>query len=102
MGRGCQEGFCATMAIEPGERIGDYEIVATLGAGGLGAVYEVRHVISQRHEAMKILLPDQSSAPEMVERFRREVQTLATLSHANIAQLHTAFYNESQLVMVME
>jgi len=75
--------------------------VAKLGAGGLGVVYEVQHLISQRREAMKILLPDQGS-PEMVERFRREVQTLATLNHVNIAQLHTAFYYENQLAMVME
>lgn len=90
------------MGFEVGQRIGDYEIVAPLGAGGLGVVYRVRHLISNRLEAMKILLPDQSGTPEMVERFRREVQTLATLSHVNIAQLHTAFYNESQLAMVME
>lgn len=90
------------MAFEPGQQIGDYEILAHLGAGGLGAVYEVRHLISNRHEAMKILLPDQNGAPEMVERFRREVQTLATLSHPNIAQLHTAFYHQGQLAMVME
>jgi serine/threonine protein kinase len=96
-------GSCAgAMGFEPGQRVGDYEILRALGAGGLGAVYEVRHLISQRHEAMKILLPDQSGTPEMVERFRREVQTLATLNHQNIAQLHTAFYNESQLAMVME
>jgi serine/threonine-protein kinase len=89
------------MAFEPGEKIGDYEIVAKLGAGGLGVVYEVRHLISQRREAMKILLPDQGT-PEMVERFHREVRTLATLSHVNIAALHTAFYNGNQLAMVME
>ncbi|MGA2050360.1 MAG: serine/threonine-protein kinase [Terracidiphilus sp.] len=89
------------MAFEPGEKIGDYEIVAKLGAGGLGVVYEVRHLISQRREAMKILLPDQGT-PEMVERFHREVRTLATLNHVNIAALHTAFYNGNQLAMVME
>lgn len=76
--------------------------MAHLGAGGLGAVYEVRHLISHRHEAMKMLLPDQSSTPEMVERFRREVQTLAALDHKNIAQLRTAFYHGDQLAMVME
>ena len=89
------------MAFVPGQRVGDYEIVAKLGAGGLGMVYEVQHLISQRREAIKILLPDQGT-PEMMERFRREVQTLATLNHVNIAQLHTAFYFENQLVMVME
>ena len=89
------------MAFEPGQRIGDYEVVAKLGAGGLGEVFEVRHMISQRREAMKLLLPDQGS-PEMVERFRREVQTLAALNHVNIAQLHTAFYFENHLAMIME
>ena len=90
------------MAFEPGQRIGDYEVVAKLGAGGLGVVYEVRHLISQRREAMKILLPEKSGTADMAERFRREVQTLATLSHPNIAALHTAFYNGNQLAMVME
>src|SRR5579871_6064307 len=89
------------MAFSPGQKVGDYEVLAKLGAGGLGMVYEVQHQISRRREAMKILLPDQGS-PEMVERFRREVQTLATLNHVNIAQLHTAFYYENQLAMVME
>ncbi|MFZ0663985.1 MAG: serine/threonine-protein kinase [Acidobacteriaceae bacterium] len=86
----------------PGQAIGDYEIVARLGAGGLGVVYEVKHLISQRHEAMKIMQADQSGTPEMVERFRREVQTLAALNHVNIAALHTAFYYENQLAMIME
>ena len=90
------------MNFEPGQKIGDYEIVAKLGAGGLGVVYEVQHLISQRREAMKILLPDQSGTAEMVERFHREVQTLATLNHTNIAALHNAFYNGPQLAMVME
>ena len=90
------------MNFEPGQKIGDYEIVAKLGAGGLGVVYEVQHLISQRREAMKILLPDQAGTPDMVERFHREVQTLATLNHTNIAALHNAFYNGPQLAMVME
>ena len=90
------------MAFEAGQRVGDYEIVARLGAGGLGVVYEVRHLISKRREAMKILLPDQMGTPEMVERFLREVQTLAALNHPNIASLHTAFYHGDQLAMVME
>jgi serine/threonine protein kinase len=90
------------MSIQAGEKIGEYEVVTKLGAGGLGVVYEVRHLISERREAMKILLPDQSGTPEMVERFRREVQTLATLNHVNIAALHTAFYYDNQLAMIME
>ncbi len=90
------------MGIEVGQQIGEYEVVGKLGAGGLGVVYEVRHLISRRAEAMKVLLPDQMGTPEMAERFRREVQLLATLNHVNIAALHNAFYYDSQLVMVME
>jgi serine/threonine protein kinase len=90
------------MEINLGQQIGEYEVIRKLGAGGLGVVYEVRHLISQRAEAMKILLPDQLDTPEMAERFRREVQLLATLNHPNIAALHNAFYYEKQLVMVME
>jgi|HubBroStandDraft_1064217.scaffolds.fasta_scaffold94841_2 serine/threonine protein kinase len=90
------------MAFEIGQRVGDYEIVRILGKGGLGQVYEARHVISQRSEALKVLLTDESAAVEMGERFRREIQLLGALSHPNIASLHNAFYHEGKLVMVME
>jgi serine/threonine protein kinase len=90
------------MAIGAGQTIGEYEVIRKLGAGGLGVVYEVRHQISQRAEAMKVLLADQMSTPEMAERFRREVQLLASLNHPNIASLHNAFYYENQLIMIME
>ena len=92
----------AEMGIEPGQRVGDYEVVKTIGVGGLGAVYEVKHLISQRAEAMKILLPDKTGTPEMAERFRREIQLLASLSHPNIAALHNAFYHDNRLIMIME
>jgi serine/threonine-protein kinase len=90
------------MAIGVGQKVGEYDVVRRLGAGGLGVVYEVRHQISQRAEAMKVLHADQMSTPEMAERFRREVQLLATLDHPNIASLHNAFYYENQLIMIME
>jgi serine/threonine protein kinase len=90
------------MAIGAGQKIGEYEVIRKLGAGGLGVVYEVRHQISQRAEAMKVLHTDQKSTPETAERFRREVQLLASLNHPNIASLHNAFYYENQLIMIME
>ena len=90
------------MAFEAGQRVGDYEVVRILGTGGLGEVYEVRHAISQRAEAMKVLLPDQRTTADMGERFRREIQMLGVLSHPNIASLHNAFYHEGQLIMIME
>jgi serine/threonine-protein kinase len=60
------------------------------------------HLISQRAEAMKVMLPEQTGTPDMKERFRREIQLLASLNHPNIASLHNAFYLGDQLIMVME
>ena len=90
------------MAFEAEQVVGEYKIVRVLGQGGLGAVYEATHLISQRAEAMKVMLPEQTGTPEMKERFRREIQLLASLNHPNIAGLHNAFYHEDQLIMVME
>ena len=84
------------------KRIGDYEILSELGAGGMGKVYKVRNVISDRIEAMKILLPDLAGRQELAARFLREIKLLASLNHPNIAQLRTAFTNDNQLVMIME
>ena len=85
-----------------GDRIGDYEIVGVLGAGGMGKVYKVRNVISDRIEAMKVLLPDLANVPELADRFMREIKVLAGLEHPNIAALRTALRVDNQLIMVME
>jgi serine/threonine protein kinase len=92
------------MAWAPGTRVGDYEIVGTLGYGGMGEVYRVRHTISDRIEAMKLLRGGQGGpqSKEMLDRFTREIRVLATLQHPNIATLHTAFRQGEELVMVME
>jgi eukaryotic-like serine/threonine-protein kinase len=93
------------MAWTAGTRIGDYEIAGTLGYGGMGEVFRVRHTISDRIEAMKLLRAGPASgsqAQEMMDRFVREIRLLATLDHPNIAKLHTAFRHEQELVMVME
>ncbi len=90
------------MSYQPGDRIGDYEVLAVLGAGGMGKVYKVRNVISDRVEAMKVLLPNLAEYPELGERFVREIKLQATLNHPNIAALHTALHFENQLLMLME
>jgi serine/threonine-protein kinase len=93
------------MAWTPGTRVGDYEIVGTLGYGGMGEVYRVRHTISDRIEAMKLLRAGPASGTqtqEMIDRFVREIRLLATLQHPNIATLHTAFRHGEELVMIME
>ncbi|HEV2499226.1 MAG TPA: serine/threonine-protein kinase [Terriglobia bacterium] len=90
------------MSFEIGNRIFDYEITGVLGAGGMGKVYKVRNVISDRVDAMKILLPDLAHQPELADRFLREIKVLASLNHPNIAAFHTALTYENQLIMVME
>lgn len=85
-----------------GSTIGDYRVIGILGAGGMGKVYKVRNTISDRVEAMKVLLPDLASAPELADRFLREIKLQASLEHPNIAALHTAVRVENQLLMLME
>jgi serine/threonine-protein kinase len=84
------------------QRIGDYEIIRELGHGGMGKVYQVRNVLSDRIEAMKVVLPDLAGRSEFAARFMREIKVLAGLDHPNIAQLRTAFTANDQLVMIME
>lgn len=86
----------------PGQRIGDYEILGVLGAGGMGKVYKVRNTISDRIEAMKVLLANLAAQKELADRFLREIKLLASLDHPNIAKLNTALTLDNQLVMMME
>jgi eukaryotic-like serine/threonine-protein kinase len=90
------------MPLEVGQRLGDYEVQQMLGVGGMGHVYRVRNIISNRTEAMKVLLPDLTAEPDLATRFISEIRTLASFDHPNIAQLHTALIAENQLIMMME
>ena len=90
------------MSLDIGTTIGDYQIVGVLGAGGMGKVYKVRNIISDRIEAMKVLLPNLDSDQELAERFMREIKVQASLQHPNIASLHTALRVDNQLLMIME
>jgi eukaryotic-like serine/threonine-protein kinase len=90
------------MTFNVGDLVGDYEVIGTLGAGGIGQVYQVRHAISQRIEAMKVLLSVQTGGEEVSERFLREIRVLASLDHPNIAALHNAFRHSDQMIMIME
>jgi serine/threonine-protein kinase len=90
------------MDFEAGQRVDDYEILQVLGAGGMGKVYKVRNTISDRIEAMKVLLARLDENPELVDRFSREIKVTATLQHPNIATLYTAQRVGNQLAMIME
>lgn len=89
------------MALTPGQHIGDYQVISHLGAGGIGEVYKVQHIISQRTEAIKFLRSDRTGG-DLSERFLREIRVLASLSHPHIARLNNAFRVGDQIAMVME
>ena len=90
------------MSFEVGDMVGDYQITGVLGAGGMGKVYRIKNQISEREDALKVLLPNLADAPELEKRFTREIKVLASLNHPNIASLRTAFRLNNQLLMVME
>jgi Tol biopolymer transport system component len=76
------------MALSPGTRVGTYEVMGTLGAGGMGEVYRARDAKLGRDVALKLLPPAFASDPERLARFNREAQVLASLNHPHIAQIY--------------
>jgi serine/threonine-protein kinase len=91
-----------SVAIQIGDTVGEYVVEAMLGQGGMGSVFRVRNQISDRHEALKVLMSDVTERPQLAERFLREIKVQASLSHPNIASLHTALRHDNQLLMVIE
>ena len=87
------------MALTIGSRIGPYETLATLGAGGMGEVYRARDTKLHRDVAIKILPELFATDPERLARFTREAQTLAALNHTNIAQIYGVVDHPAALVM---
>ena len=90
------------MAFEIGSRVGDYAILARIGAGGAGQVYKARHVVTGRVEALKVLQADVEGSRDLSERFLREIRLQASLDHSNIAAVRSAFRCNGRLVMAME
>ena len=90
------------MSYEPGSSVGDYRILASLGAGASGEVYRAEHVITRRVDAIKFLAHDATASDEEQQRFLREIQLQASLRHANIAAVHNAFRRPQGLALVME
>jgi eukaryotic-like serine/threonine-protein kinase len=76
------------MALMPGMTLGNFEIIAPLGAGGMGEVYRARDTRLDRDVALKILPDAVARDPDRTARFAREARTLAALNHPHIAQLH--------------
>src|SRR5438067_3194946 len=80
----------------------DYRILGPAGSGGMGTVYKIQHLITQRIEAMKLLPGGLGSDPDQIQRFEREIQVQARLHHPNIAALYNAIRDGSTIALVME
>jgi serine/threonine protein kinase len=86
------------MPLSPGDKLGPYEILARLGAGGMGEVYRARDSKLNRDVALKVLSTAFAHDADYMARFQREAQVLASLNHPNIAQI----YGLEQNAIVME
>ena len=90
------------MSISPGSRIGPYDVTAPLGEGGMGVVFRGRDSRLQRDVALKLLPDNFASDPDRLSRFQREAQVLASLNHANIAQIYGLEQVNGSTCIVME
>jgi len=90
------------MALQQGTRLGAYEIISPLGAGGMGEVYRARDTKLQRDVALKILPETMARDAQRMARFEREAQVLASLNHPNIAAIYGLEESNGVRALVME
>src|SRR6266849_1470909 len=85
-----------------GQRLGQYEIIALLGQGGMATVYRARQVSVNRDVAIKVIRPDLAQTSEFLQRFRREAQMGASLSHPYIVKVFDFGETDDSVYLVME
>src|SRR5918993_1132297 len=90
------------MALTAGTRLGPYEIVSALGAGGMGEVFRAWDTRLNRNVAIKVLPDSFADDAERLARFTRQAQTLAALNHPNIAHIHGLEESNGVRALVME
>ena len=90
------------MPLSNGSRLGSYEIVSPLGAGGMGEVYRARDSKLARQVALKVLPDAFARDPDRMARFERESRVLASLNHTNIATIYGVEDSGSTRALVME
>ena len=90
------------MSLTAGTRLGPYEILAPLGAGGMGEVYKARDTRLERTVAIKVLPQHLSASPEVRQRFEREAKTISQLSHPHICTLYDVGREGETEYLVME
>jgi serine/threonine protein kinase len=90
------------VTVQIGTRLGPYEIIAALGAGGMGEVYRARDTKLDRDVALKVLPDSFVHDPDRLARFQREAKVLASLNHPNIAHIHGLEESDGVRALVME
>src|SRR5215470_706527 len=90
------------MPLDPGTRLGAYQIVSLLGAGGMGEVYRAHDDRLGRDVALKLLPEHLDSHAERLARFEREARTVAGLNHPNIVVLHSIEAQDGMRFLTME
>ncbi len=90
------------MPLEPGHRLGPYEILSAVGAGGMGEVYRARDTRLDRVVAVKVLPPHLSSDTQLRQRFEREAKAISSLSHPHICGLYDVGHQDGIDFLVME
>src|SRR5688572_13534045 len=88
--------------LAPGTRLGPYEILASVGTGGMGEVYRARDTRLDRTVAIKVLAAHRIADPQMRQRFDREARTVAALSHPHICHLNDVGHDDGVDFLVME
>ena len=90
------------MTLSAGARLGPYEILAAIGAGGMGEVYKAKDTRLDRTVAVKVLPEHLSASPEVRQRFEREAKTISQLSHPHICSLYDVGREGETEYLVME
>src|ERR1700675_1055795 len=90
------------MPLSAGDKLGPYEVVASIGAGGMGEVYRATDTRLHRPAAVKILTPDKVANGGRKKRFLQEARTASALSHPNIVTLHDIANDSGVDYLVME
>ena len=90
------------MALNVGFRLGPYEIISAIGAGGMGEVYRARDTKLNRDVALKVLPEAFTLDPDRLARFKREAQVLASLNHPNIGAIYGLEERDGLRALVLE
>src|SRR5512141_3070325 len=92
----------SSMALVAGQKLGPYEILAPLGAGGMGEVYRARDSRLRRDVAIKVLPPELATDPDRNQRFEQEARAASGLNHHNIVTIHDIGSSDSTVFIAME